>query len=94
MYFIVTVSTGKEAGMDKHEIEQLLKCDFSAGTDSFRDALLQQCLAVLDSSASCASQDNAADSCVDISDADLELLAAAGTIEPKRVFPVDPTHKE
>lgn len=49
-------------------VERLMKLDFSIGTEAFRDALLQRCLAVLD----------ADESGKRLDDADLELLSAAG----------------
>lgn len=49
-------------------LERLVKQDFSAGTEAFRDALLERCLSVLDAES---------DGTV-IPDADLDLLAAAG----------------
>lgn len=50
-------------------LERLMKQDLSAGTDAFRDSLLNRCLAVLD-------KDNDG---VPIEDSHLELLAAAGS---------------
>lgn len=47
---------------------RLMKVDFSAGNEAFRDALLERCLDVL--------REN--DRGVYVDDADLELLAAAG----------------
>ncbi len=52
------------------ELERLMKYDFSIGKESFRDALLRRCLAVL-----CM-----ADEGVPLDDASLEQLAAAGDI--------------
>ncbi|MBR0404854.1 MAG: hypothetical protein IJI68_06580 [Eggerthellaceae bacterium] len=49
-------------------IEQLMKLDFSIGTETFRDNLLASCLAVL----------NMGDECMVVPDEELELLAAAG----------------
>lgn len=58
--------------MDDREFEQMLrrlmKTDFSAGNEAFRDALLERCLGML----------NADERGISIDDADLELLAAAG----------------
>ena len=50
------------------KIEQLMKLDFSIGTEAFRDKLLSRCLAVL----------NMGDECMVVPDDELELLAAAG----------------
>ena len=59
--------------MDAQELERLLerlmKQDFSVGTEAFRDALLERCLAVLDSGEEVA--------CLD--DETLEMLSAAGS---------------
>lgn len=52
----------------EHMLERLVKQDFSAGTEAFRDALLDRCLDVLD-----ADSDG-----VQLNDDDLDLLAAAG----------------
>ncbi len=49
-------------------LERLMKQDFSAGTETFRDGLLKRCLMVLDE----------ADEGTVLDDADLEMLAAAG----------------
>lgn len=58
--------------MDEREFEQmfeqLMKLDFSIGTEAFRDNLLLRCLAVL----------NMDDEGVVLDDSELELLAAAG----------------
>ena len=74
--------------MVDREFEQMLgrlmKQDFSIGTEKFRDALLERCLAVLDNDEEVAELD----------DSVLELLAAAGesdvggylTVEPQGVF--------
>lgn len=60
--------------MNDQEFEQMLgrvmKQDFSAGTETFRETLLKRCLNVLDGD----------DECSFIDDADLDLLAAAGDI--------------
>lgn len=48
-------------------LERLLKQDFSAGTEAFRDSLLQRCLDVL-----------AEENGMELDDEDLELLSAAG----------------
>ena len=60
-------------------LERLMKQDFSAGTETFRDALLERCLAVLD----------ADDEGICLDDSDLELLAAAGDAIPPRQLPQD-----
>ena len=52
----------------EQKIERLWKQDLSAGTDSFRETLLERCKSVL----------NADDECALLDDAELELLAAAG----------------
>lgn len=58
--------------MDEREFEDMLervmKADFSAGTEAFREGLLARCLAELDADALT----------IDLDAADLELLAAAG----------------
>ena len=60
-------------------LARLLQADFSAGTESFRDELLARCLAVLDADArDAATEGEAGCRVVELSDADLELLAAAG----------------
>lgn len=51
-------------------IEKLLKQDFSSGTEAFRDALLARCLDELDA--------DIRES--DLSDEELEMLAAAGNL--------------
>lgn len=48
-------------------IAKLLSQDFSAGTETFRDSLLQRCLDVL-----------AEENGMELDDEDLELLSAAG----------------
>ena len=53
--------------MDEHDLERILRQDLARGTEAFRDDLLARCLAVL------SSQDAA-----ELSDGELELLAAAG----------------
>ena len=50
-------------------IERLMKSDFSAGTDAFREDLLARCLDVLGADD---------DQCAEVDDSDLEMLAAAG----------------
>ena len=60
--------------MQDQEFEQLLnrlmKADFAAGTESFREALLERCLAALGEN----------DEFMPIDDTDLELLSAAGNL--------------
>lgn len=53
--------------MDEHDLERILRQDLAQGTEAFRDDLLARCLAEL------SSQDAA-----ELSDDELELLAAAG----------------
>ena len=55
--------------MGDRDVEQILKEDLSAGTDEFREALLQRCLAALGD-----------DEGAPIADEDLDMLAAAGNI--------------
>ena len=69
--------------MDDRQFEQmlakLLRYDFSAETDAFREELLARCLEVLDADTrSEASELDADCHVVELNDADLELLAAAG----------------
>ena len=67
--------------MDEREFESMLKRllnqDFSAGTEAFRDKLLARCLEVLD-------VDSRTTGNIiefgELTDADLDLLAAAGDI--------------
>lgn len=56
--------------MDERTVKWLLEQDLSVGTDEFRDKLLSKCLDVL-----CAE-----DSVIELDDADLDMLAAAGDI--------------
>lgn len=62
--------------MDEREFEDMLRRvlqqDFSAGTEGFRDALLDRCLAELD----------AGGRVIELDDGDLEMLAAAGEALP------------
>lgn len=63
-------------------LERLMKVDFAAGTEAFRDSLLARCLTELNGSGEGES----------INDADLELLAAAGTMpvsDPSELEPRD-----
>ena len=53
--------------MTEQEIIRILSQDRSVGTEAFRDELLARCLEVLDS-----------ESVYEVSDDELELLAAAG----------------
>ena len=59
----------KEASVGDREVERILKEDLSTGTDEFREALLQRCLAALGD-----------DEGTPIADEDLDMLAAAGDI--------------
>ena len=69
--------------MDEREfeswVERLMQLDLSAGTEAFRDALLERCLAAL-----CLD-----DSVAVIDDAELDRLAAAGG-----VFVFDPSQED
>lgn len=56
--------------MDEREIARILKQDLSVGTEAFRDNLLARCIAVLGTD----------DYAIELDDADLELLSAAGDI--------------
>ncbi len=56
--------------MDEKEIARILKQDLSVGTEAFRDDLLARCIAVLGTD----------DYAIELDDADLELLSAAGDI--------------
>jgi len=68
-------NTEREAGVEEREFEQMLERmmqqDLSAGTQGFRDALLERCIATL----------HANDEGMPLDDADLEMLAAAGVPE-------------
>ena len=66
--------------MDEREIGQLLRHDFSEGTEAFREALLQKCLSTLDKD----DEDG-----LPIDDEDLEMLAAAGDHALGLVFPFE-----
>lgn len=79
-------------------LERLMKQDFAAGTERFRDALLVRCLNALGSDGH--ASPTVADT-VEIGAADLELLAAAGdatALERNLSFgdngTNDPTRKE
>ena len=52
--------------MDEWKIEHLMKCDFSVGTEKFRDELLNRCLDELEPGV------------VELSYSDLDLVSAAG----------------
>ncbi len=54
--------------MDEKEFASMFKYDFSAGTESFRDALLEQCFEAL----------REGEDGLPIADDELDLLAAAG----------------
>ena len=60
--------------MTEEEIQRILKQDLSKGAEAFRDALLARCLEVVDSGVS-------DDEALELADADLDLLAAAGLPE-------------
>lgn len=66
--------------MDERTVKRLLEQDLSVGTDEFRDKLLSKCLDVL-----CAE-----DSVIELDDADLDMLAAAGDINAA----IAPSHRE
>ena len=73
----------EEDDVDDMQFEQaltrLLLADFSAGTETFRDELLARCLAVLNADVHGATAETDADCrIIELDDADLELLAAAG----------------
>lgn len=57
--------------MEERRIIRILKADYSAGTETFRDALLQRCLKVLGR--------NSRTEVSVLEDDELELLSAAGT---------------
>lgn len=61
----------------EQKLERLLKQDFSAGTEEFRDSLLLRCVEELDSSEHDHDERFHA---FEIPDDDLELLSAAGDI--------------
>lgn len=66
-------------------VKELMKQDFAAGTEEFRDALLARCLDVLGTDGDSA---EAADG-VALSDSEIDLLAAAGDLsmfEQTRTF--------
>ena len=69
--------------MDERAFEQMLgrlmKQDFAAGTEAFRDSLLERCLAAL----------NADGEGARVEDADLELLAAAGAAPASGPIPLE-----
>ena len=70
--------------MDEHAFDQMLsrlmKQDLAAGTEAFRDSLLERCLAVLGED----------DGNAFVEDADLELLAAAGASPAPGPIPLEP----
>lgn len=55
-------------GVEEQDIIRMLSEDYSAGTDAFREELLERCLEVL------GDEDHA----VELDDQELEMLAAAG----------------
>lgn len=54
-----------------NRIEQAMAFDFSAGTERFRENLLQRCLAAID---------DKQDGVMELDDAELDMLAAAGDL--------------
>lgn len=68
--------------MESHEFEQMLERmlgqDFSKGTEAFRDALLERCLGELNAGGSADAPDFRA---FELSDDQLDLLSAAGTVD-------------
>lgn len=54
--------------MDEKRIKSILSCDFSEGTDGFREDLLRRCLAVL----------NSGSDVIELGEDDLDMLSAAG----------------
>ena len=68
---------GKEMDVEHKDLTRMLGEAHSAGTEAFRDALLARCLDVLD-------EDERSD---DLTDGDLDLLAAAGN--PAGPMPVE-----
>lgn len=59
-------------------LEQLMKQDLAAGTEAFRDDLLARCLATLGSDGAGERDAEPEFHAFEVSDADLDLLAAAG----------------
>ena len=59
-------------------LEQLMKQDLAAGTEAFRDDLLARCLATLGSDSAGERDAEPEFHAFEVSDADLDLLAAAG----------------
>lgn len=60
-------------------LERLMKVDFDAGSEEFRDALLKRCLAELGADPHAADDAEAMQE-AQLTDADLEMLAAAGDV--------------
>lgn len=60
----------------ENKLQQMLKLDLSAGTEAFRDDLLARCLDVLGSD----SASNDPSEGIELDDATLDLLAAAGDL--------------
>ena len=58
-------------------LERLMKQDFSAGTDEFREALLERCLAELDDGEG-----------KELDDSVLDMLAAAGELAAQSFDPL------
>lgn len=78
-------------GQFEQKLTRLLRHDFSAGTDAFSEELLARCLAVLDADVRDEAADPDADcSVIELDDADLGQLAAAGEAARARgSFPLD-----
>lgn len=70
--------------MDGRQFESMLKrvmkADFAAGAEAFHDALLERCLAELGADPHAADDAVAGMLEAELSDADLDLLAAAGDV--------------
>ena len=64
---------------EKYLTELFKKCDFSAGTEEFREELLGRCLAIIEEQEQQKFQENDEEVRA-LDDSDLELLAAAGDI--------------
>ena len=62
----------------ENTLERLMKQDLAAGTEAFRDELLARCLATLGSDGAGERGAEPEFHAFEVSDADLDLLAAAG----------------
>lgn len=62
----------------ENTLERLMKQDLAAGTEAFRDELLARCLATLGSDDAGERDAEPEFHAFEVSDADLDLLAAAG----------------